>query len=118
MLKKKIEEQNQKIEDQGKKEEELNKKINQLEIKVMNLEEQNKKIKDELKEILKNEINKNRDNIRLVKTCNNLFPGAMIPCGNDTEMGGLFDRIINELKDKEEKKTHINTTPIVNSKSK
>ena len=198
LLKKKIEEQNQKIEDQGKKEEELNKKINQLEIKVMNLEEQNKKIKDELKEILKNEIHQNRDNIRLVKTCNNLFagamipdrkntgagmggmfdrlnktkrdkirlvktcnnlftgamipyrnntgagmgglfdhltktkrdkirlvktcnnlfPGAMIPCGNDTEMGGLFDRIINELKNEEEKNTHINITPIVNSKSK
>jgi len=158
LLKKKIEEQNQKIEDQGKKEEELNKKINQLEIKVMNLEEQNKKIKDELKEILKNEIHQNRDKIRLVKTCNNLFPGAMIPyrnntgaemgglfdrlnktkrdkirlvktcnnlfpgamipCGNDTEMGGLFDRIINELKNEEEKNTHINITPIVNSKSK
>ena len=102
LLKKKIEEQNQKIEDQGKKEEERNKKINQLEIKVMNLEEQNKKIKDELKEILKNEIHQNRDKIRLVKTCNNLFPGAMIPYRNNTgaEMGGLFDRLNKTKRDK------------------
>ena len=77
----KLEEQNQKIEEQRKKEEEQNRKINQLEIKVMNMEEQNKKIKDELKEILKNEIMK-------------------------------------ELKNEKEKDTHINITPIVNSKSK
>ena len=70
----KLEEQNQKIEEQRKKEEEQNKKINQLEIKVMNMEEQNKKIKDELKEILKNEIMKELKNEKEKDTYINISP--------------------------------------------
>ena len=69
-----IEEQNQKIEEQRKKEEEQNKKINQLEIKMMNMEEQNKKIKDELKEILKNEIMKELKNEKEKDTDINITP--------------------------------------------
>ena len=70
----KIDEQNQKIEEQRKKEEEQNKKINQLEIKVMNMEEQNKKIKDELKEIIKNEIMKELKNEKEKDTDINITP--------------------------------------------
>ena len=70
----KLEEQNQKIEEQRKKEEEQNKKINQLEIKIMNMEEQNKKIKDELKEIIKNEIMKELKNEKEKDTYINISP--------------------------------------------
>ena len=95
LLNKKIEDQNQKIEEQNQKLDEQNQKIEEQRKKE---EEQNKKINQlEIKVMNMEEQNKKiKDELKET----------------------LKNEIMKELKNEKEKDTHINITPITNSKSK